>query len=224
MLVGGLVFNLDAFRKNLPLDMTLVEFCELRFPLDQQKSLRDRMVELPKCDDNTHDEIYKIADKLDSKQCTWSDVAHEFFLMNERGGVIISWLLNFIDPRLCWYLKFQYECDLYHQPRCNGMCKSTNEKMDYTLANFSIKEPIPETLMATFWKQFDEYKRSLIPDPLISNLEDDHSCVICLDNEPTMLIVPCGHACLCIHCGKQKLSNCPICRGTVTQIIKMYPT
>ena len=46
-------------------------------------------------------------------------------------------------------------------------------------------------------------------------------CCICLDTQPVMVIVPCGHRCMCQECS-QKLINsnkCPLCRTQFSNIV-----
>ncbi len=53
--------------------------------------------------------------------------------------------------------------------------------------------------------------------------EKGNDCVICMDNEKKMIIVVCGHYCMCENCSKLVL-NCPVCRKECQQkdIIKVY--
>jgi len=53
--------------------------------------------------------------------------------------------------------------------------------------------------------------------------KDDSFCVVCLDNDATHAIVPCGHLCVCAECGDPtKLYNCPMCRGRIGQFMKIF--
>lgn len=50
-------------------------------------------------------------------------------------------------------------------------------------------------------------------------------CVICQHEEVSMVIVPCGHACLCAACSLSVMDNtkqCPLCRAAIREIIKIY--
>eukprot|EP00928_Gymnodinium_smaydae_P015418 TRINITY_DN156_c0_g1_i2.p1 TRINITY_DN156_c0_g1~~TRINITY_DN156_c0_g1_i2.p1 ORF type:complete len:289 (+),score=49.11 TRINITY_DN156_c0_g1_i2:639-1505(+) len=48
-------------------------------------------------------------------------------------------------------------------------------------------------------------------------------CVVCLDNPPTVALVPCGHRCVCDACvAATSLQNCPICRWLVTGRIRIW--
>ncbi|XP_011500475.1 PREDICTED: mitochondrial ubiquitin ligase activator of NFKB 1 [Ceratosolen solmsi marchali] len=50
-----------------------------------------------------------------------------------------------------------------------------------------------------------------------TNLSRDQLCVICMTNPQEIILLPCGHVCLCIDCSMNYTSTCPICRETVTQ-------
>jgi len=51
-------------------------------------------------------------------------------------------------------------------------------------------------------------------------------CVICLERPANTAVVPCGHACGCFTCMQNihssSNSKCPICRATMTSILRIY--
>ena len=49
-------------------------------------------------------------------------------------------------------------------------------------------------------------------------------CVICMDAAATHIVVPCGHQSLCSSCTARYHGQCPVCRGNIVQIIKVYTT
>ena len=52
-------------------------------------------------------------------------------------------------------------------------------------------------------------------------IEDSTECVICMDNPKQALIMPCLHVSSCIDCSLA-LDKCPICRGNIDTIKKIY--
>ena len=51
-------------------------------------------------------------------------------------------------------------------------------------------------------------------------------CAVCLDEPADHLVAPCGHQCGCEPCltrVKQSGGSCPICRSTISSIVKVYP-
>jgi len=50
-------------------------------------------------------------------------------------------------------------------------------------------------------------------------------CMVCYETKRSTVIVPCGHICLCYPCAtnlQANALNCPICRGYVLNIIRVY--
>jgi len=49
-------------------------------------------------------------------------------------------------------------------------------------------------------------------------------CVVCIDQERTNVVIPCGHFCLCEFCTEQlpKPIKCPVCRGGAREIVRVY--
>lgn len=46
-------------------------------------------------------------------------------------------------------------------------------------------------------------------------------CVICLEQEYNAVFVPCGHMCCCTTCCSH-LTNCPLCRRRIEQVVKTF--
>jgi len=59
---------------------------------------------------------------------------------------------------------------------------------------------------------------------VIAEADDDFSCVVCMEREETMIIVPCGHQCLCDECAPlfPRGASCPYCRGKVEAVIRVH--
>jgi len=50
-------------------------------------------------------------------------------------------------------------------------------------------------------------------------------CKICMDKTVECAIMPCGHACACYSCARYMyftMAKCPICRGTIAEVIRIY--
>ncbi|KAG0486327.1 hypothetical protein HPP92_008422 [Vanilla planifolia] len=55
--------------------------------------------------------------------------------------------------------------------------------------------------------------------------EDGSSCVICLDAPVQGACIPCGHMAGCMSCLKEikaKKGECPVCRGKIDQVVRLY--
>ncbi|KAF0774908.1 hypothetical protein AaE_001391 [Aphanomyces astaci] len=55
---------------------------------------------------------------------------------------------------------------------------------------------------------------------------DPHECVVCFDGPQEGVCVPCGHHAVCMACARRLLAHppasCPVCRGPVREIIRMF--
>ncbi|XP_078523123.1 E3 ubiquitin-protein ligase NEURL3 [Lissotriton helveticus] len=52
------------------------------------------------------------------------------------------------------------------------------------------------------------------------------SCVVCFSSKVNVVILPCGHACLCYSCAQKvfkAFAKCPMCRGSMHQILRISP-
>ncbi|NXG02522.1 LRSM1 ligase, partial [Sakesphorus luctuosus] len=55
-------------------------------------------------------------------------------------------------------------------------------------------------------------------------LQEEHrkaECVVCLEQEPQLIFLPCGHVCCCQSCC-QRLLSCPLCRQDIAQRIRIF--
>lgn len=53
-------------------------------------------------------------------------------------------------------------------------------------------------------------------------LRSRYECVICLSNERNHVIVPCYHLCCCFICSTQIQDRCPLCRGQINSIQRVF--
>lgn len=52
--------------------------------------------------------------------------------------------------------------------------------------------------------------------PTRSVRREELLCVVCLTNEREIILLPCGHVCICKTCsGSMQTKLCPICRKTI---------
>jgi len=47
-------------------------------------------------------------------------------------------------------------------------------------------------------------------------------CVVCFEKTKTHMVFPCGHRCLCEGCSKLMADACPMCRGPIVGICKVF--
>ncbi|RXN10340.1 E3 ubiquitin- ligase LRSAM1 [Labeo rohita] len=46
-------------------------------------------------------------------------------------------------------------------------------------------------------------------------------CVVCMEDESQVIFLPCGHVCCCQTCSSA-LQSCPLCRGSISQRVRLY--
>ncbi|XP_064420333.1 E3 ubiquitin-protein ligase LRSAM1 [Latimeria chalumnae] len=68
----------------------------------------------------------------------------------------------------------------------------------------------------------EEPPRRLTPTaPAAQVMEGGPECVVCMESEPQMIFLTCGHVCCCQACS-EPLRTCPLCRQDITQRIRIY--
>ncbi|XP_042734570.1 E3 ubiquitin-protein ligase LRSAM1 isoform X1 [Lagopus leucura] len=68
----------------------------------------------------------------------------------------------------------------------------------------------------------EEAPSSVVPTaPLLQWDEKKSECVVCMEQEAQMIFLPCGHVCCCQTCCK-RLQSCPLCRGDITQHVRIF--
>ena len=65
----------------------------------------------------------------------------------------------------------------------------------------------------------DDNMQSMIEEN--KQLKDLHVCKVCMDNEVSMVFLPCGHLVCCSSCA-QALQHCPICRGLIRGTVRTF--
>ncbi|XP_031840882.1 mitochondrial E3 ubiquitin protein ligase 1 isoform X1 [Nomia melanderi] len=55
-----------------------------------------------------------------------------------------------------------------------------------------------------------------------TDLREDQICVVCRINPREIILLPCGHVCLCEDCSDDITNDCPVCRTRITQKAAAY--
>ncbi|XP_015586154.1 mitochondrial E3 ubiquitin protein ligase 1 [Cephus cinctus] len=54
------------------------------------------------------------------------------------------------------------------------------------------------------------------------DLREDQLCVVCRSNPREIILLPCGHVCLCEDCSDDIIDDCPVCRTGIRQKSAAY--
>ena len=66
-------------------------------------------------------------------------------------------------------------------------------------------------------------KSALVIQGTLQRHREDSVCVVCQESQKTVVLVPCGHLCLCEDCSEiEQLVSCPLCRKEIIQRIKTF--
>ena len=58
-----------------------------------------------------------------------------------------------------------------------------------------------------------------------AEVADSLSCVVCLGAEREVILLPCGHVCVCADCADILITaghTCPVCRASIDTVLPAY--
>ena len=58
--------------------------------------------------------------------------------------------------------------------------------------------------------------------PVADDDDADSLCVVCLSAKRSFVLLPCGHLCVCAACTPSLKASCPMCRGPIEAVHKVY--
>ena len=65
--------------------------------------------------------------------------------------------------------------------------------------------------------------KEILKKKLKDEEHENRMCVICQEEQKSVLLMPCRHLCCCKVCSRrQELKSCPLCRKEITQKIDVY--
>jgi hypothetical protein len=105
----------------------------------------------------------------------------------------------------------------YSAPLCNLSFSQMRGKFFYRVSKNNIKI-IEDNSKIINSVESKECKISI--KQIYENVDAD--CIICMDNKYEVVLVPCGHYCLCKECANQlqkSKSNCPLCRQKINMFV-----
>lgn len=73
------------------------------------------------------------------------------------------------------------------------------------------------------FREMKEKKSNEKLDQIGEQLTDDFKCIACMERPKNVIIKPCMHLAICNICLKRLVdNNCPICKGMIEDIVKIY--
>lgn len=85
-----------------------------------------------------------------------------------------------------------------------------------------LKDREKQKLANELRKSLEESRKERRQRVRDTNLRDDQLCVICLTNPQEIILLPCGHVCLCEDCSLDYTLTCPVCREPVNRKNAVY--
>lgn len=107
----------------------------------------------------------------------------------------------------------------------------TNVTLSQPASNITVEPHIDESVFITEdWLEgatVQEVKEQLHQlhkmQEEIREKQEQSTCVVCMDREINVVLIPCGHLIMCNHCAESLASKkCPTCRQTISQVVKVY--
>lgn len=78
-----------------------------------------------------------------------------------------------------------------------------------------------EKILKTTLSKVEERKSGLIANALNKTSDEQKLCVVCIDAEKSVLLLPCRHVCVCKLCSRQ-IDSCPVCRAQIQDKINVF--
>lgn len=80
-----------------------------------------------------------------------------------------------------------------------------------------LKDKEEQRLANELRKSLEESRKERRQRVRDKDLREDQLCVVCRTNPREIILLPCGHVCLCEDCSVDIASDCPICRKFIRQ-------
>ena len=129
---------------------------------------------------------------------------------------------NYISGFSCNYCKRYYDissCQVYHCFKCNfDLCQICAHDIIKGRQILYPYLPTNNLLINKIEKKNDNRLDGKEND----EKEDNNiKCVICLEKDKCMLLMPCKHVCCCEQC-VENINQCPLCRNNIQSKMKIY--
>lgn len=104
------------------------------------------------------------------------------------------------------------------------MCASIGLVLGYMIGRKWWKEHLRRRHEEELRKQIEETRRERRKNARDTNIELSESqlCVVCKNNPKEIILLPCGHVCICGDCNDDITHKCPICRTEISNRAVAY--
>ena len=118
------------------------------------------------------------------------------------------------------------ESDDWDCPSVTGCIATDGEQVNVGNIGGSMISSVPASP-----KYIEVPRETEKDDPIAEDAPDSSSCIICTESVPVCAVLPCMHKCVCCKCARelgkdgiaeQKSVKCPICRGEIEAIKRVY--
>ena len=104
-----------------------------------------------------------------------------------------------------------------------------NDENDHHSVNIQLPEPQSRARTPSILSKLGDKTNIVDVGRIIESERDKRLCVICQDQEKSVLILPCKHMCLCVNCAHSIASSrarmrrtCPLCRVPFHTVMNVY--
>ncbi len=126
------------------------------------------------------------------------------------------------------YFDYEGDLDLRDELTLTLLRSTSRAEMMKILTSFyddDAEDPSTAALMQdAFQSVIDDItiqQAASAPAPASAPANQVVECTICMTAGATHAVVPCGHLCMCGSCSRS-VQKCPICRGPVESLLRVY--
>lgn len=118
---------------------------------------------------------------------------------------------------------FQIEKCIVEREVLGQRCMNLEDEIERRSCELRALQRYNEGLQREFLR-CQSAKLALEAEVEAMHVDDDDvpTCVVCLSEEASHVMVPCGHLALCADCCSLPLSECPVCRQSCEHKMRLF--
>lgn len=102
------------------------------------------------------------------------------------------------------------------------LCSAVGAVLIGLIARKVLRKRLEEKEERMFRESMDKSRKERRSKQRVETLTDEQRCVVCVNNPKEVIVLPCGHVCLCEDCAVEIKSACPVCRGNIKSKAPAY--